>query len=223
MLIGLVFFKKFSYHFMRTRVKICGFTRVEDAVYAAHAGVDAIGLVFYPPSPRHVDIHQAIKIVSALPAFVSVVALFVDEQEAKIREVLQYVAIDCLQFHGNESASACRIYNKRYIKAVSMQQNTDIAALAAHYDDAAGLLLDTYHPAAKGGTGHQFDWSLISKERPLPIILAGGLDATNAQQAIHSVRPYALDASSGVESAKGVKDSLKVTAFLSAINEGDKS
>ncbi|SJM95937.1 N-(5'-phosphoribosyl)anthranilate isomerase [Crenothrix polyspora] len=208
---------------MRTRVKICGFTRVEDAVYAAHAGVDAIGLVFYPPSPRHVDIDQAIKIISALPAFVSVVALFVDEQEAKIREVLHYLPVDCLQFHGSEPASACRIYNTRYIKAVSMQQDTDISALATHYHDAAGLLLDTYHPAAKGGTGHQFDWSLIPKLHPLPIILAGGLDASNARLAIQTVKPYALDVSSGVEAGKGIKDDLKISAFLKEINESDKS
>ncbi len=208
---------------MRTRVKICGFTRVDDAVYAAHAGVDAIGLVFYPPSPRHVDIDQAIKIVSALPAFVTVVALFVDEQEANIREVLRHVPVDCLQFHGNESAPACRIYNRRYIKAVSMQQNTNISELAAYYYDAAGLLLDTYHPAAKGGTGHQFDWSLIPEQCPLPLILAGGLDAHNARQAIQTVRPYALDISSGVETGKGIKDRLKVSAFLKEVIEGDKT
>ncbi|WP_394753344.1 phosphoribosylanthranilate isomerase [Crenothrix sp.] len=207
---------------MRTRVKICGFTRVDDAVYAAYAGVDAIGLVFYPPSPRHVNIDTAIKIVKALPAFVTVVALFVDEQENVIREVLRHVPIDCLQFHGNESAATCRIYNKRYIKAVSMQQDTDISALAAHYHDAAGLLLDTYHPGAKGGTGHQFDWSLIPKLRPLPIILAGGLDADNARLAVHTVRPYALDVSSGVESQKGIKDQLKTSAFLKEVIEGDK-
>jgi phosphoribosylanthranilate isomerase len=208
---------------MRTRVKICGFTRVEDAVYAANAGVDAIGLVFYPPSPRHVDIQQAIRIVSALPAFVSVVALFVDEQEAKIREILRYVPVDCLQFHGNEPASACRNYNTRYIKAISVRHDTDIPTLAEHYHDAAGLLLDTYHPAAKGGTGHQFDWSLIPRQRPLPLILAGGLDGSNARLAVQTVRPYALDASSGVEAAKGIKDPLKINAFLQEINEGDKS
>lgn len=208
---------------MRTRVKICGFTRVEDAVFAAQAGVDAIGLVFYPPSPRHVDIGQAVKIVQALPAFVTVVALFVDSTEQTIREVLSHVPIDCLQFHGNEPATACRIYNKRYIKAVGMQSTTDINALATHYNDAAGLLLDTYHPATKGGTGQAFDWSLIPKQCTLPIILAGGLDADNVQLAVQGVRPYALDASSGVESSKGIKDPLKISAFLKAIHESDKS
>jgi phosphoribosylanthranilate isomerase len=207
---------------MRTRVKICGFTRVEDAVYAAHLGIDAIGLVFYPPSPRHVEIEQAVKIVNALPAFTSVVALFVDEQEARIREVLARVPIDCLQFHGDEPAEACRIYGKRYIKALRMQDGIDISALALHYHDAAGLLLDAFHPGAKGGTGSQFDWELIPKQCSLPVILAGGLDETNAKQAVQKVRPYALDVSSGVEAEKGVKDSLKIAAFIKQVNEGDR-
>ena len=207
---------------MRTRVKICGFTRIEEAVYAAHQGIDAIGLVFYPPSPRHVEIEQAIRIVNALPAFTSVVALFVNEQEARIREVLARVPIDCLQFHGDEPAEACRIYDKRYIKAVSMREGIDIAALAQHYHDAAGLLLDAFHPDAKGGTGSQFDWAMIPKSCTLPVILAGGLDETNAKQAVQAVRPYALDVSSGVEAAKGIKDSLKIAAFIKQVNEADR-
>ena len=189
---------------MRTRVKICGFTRSDEAVIAARLGVDAIGLVFYPPSPRNVDIEQAVTIVNALPAFTSVVALFVDAEEAKIREVLARVPIDCLQFHGNESPEACRIYGKRYIKAVPMQNDTDVNALALAYHDADGLLLDAYDAKAKGGTGHQFNWDLIPTDCTLPIILAGGLDETNAKHAILSVKPYALDVSSGVEIAKGI-------------------
>ena len=207
---------------MRTRVKICGFTRIEDAVYAAHNGVDAIGLVFYPPSPRHVEIEQAIRIVNALPAFTSVVALFVDEQEAKIREVLAQVPIDCIQFHGDETAEACRIYGKRYIKAISMREGIDIPALAHYYHDAAGLLLDAFHPDSKGGTGSQFNWSLIPNQLDLPIILAGGLDETNAKLAVQTVRPYALDVSSGVETKKGIKDSLKMATFIKQVNEGDR-
>ena len=207
---------------MRTRVKICGFTRVEDAVFAAQLGVDAIGLVFYPPSPRHVEIEQAIRIASALPAFTSVVALFVDEQEARIREILARVSIDCLQFHGDEPPEACRIYGKRYLKAVRMQDGIDIGALAQHYHDAAGLLLDAYHPGAKGGTGSRFDWELIPKRCTLPVILAGGLDETNAKQSVQTVRPYALDVSSGVEAEKGIKDSLKMAAFIKQVNEGDR-
>ena len=207
---------------MRTRVKICGFTRIEDAVYAAHNGVDAIGLVFYPLSPRHVEIEKAIRIVNALPAFTSVVALFVDEQEAKIREVLAQVPIDCIQFHGDETAEACRIYGKRYIKAISMREGIDIPALAHYYHDAAGLLLDAFHPDAKGGTGSQFNWNLIPNQLDFPIILAGGLDETNAKLAVQTVRPYALDVSSGVETKKGIKDSLKMAAFIKQVNEGDR-
>lgn len=214
---------KFSYHFMRTRVKICGFTRAEDAVYAAQLGVDAIGLVFYPLSPRNVDIERAVEIVNALPAFVSVVALFVDEREARIREVLDRVPVDCLQFHGDEPGEACRIYGKRYMKAVRMREDIDIAALARRYHDAAGLLLDAWHPDAKGGTGSRFDWDLIPRQCALPIVLAGGLAADNATQAVQAVRPYALDVSSGVEAEKGIKDALKMAAFLRAVNEGDKS
>lgn len=207
---------------MRTRVKICGFTRVEDAVFAARLGVDAIGLVFYPPSPRHVEIEQAVAIVNALPAFTTVVALFVDEQENRIREVLGHVSVDCIQFHGDESAQACRLYGKRYIKAISMQKDADVLALAEHYQDAAGLLLDAYHPVAKGGTGSQFDWELIPKACPLPIVLAGGLDGGNIKQAIDQVSPYAVDVSSGVEAAKGLKDHELMAAFIKTINEGDR-
>lgn len=207
---------------MRTRVKICGFTRVEDAVYAAQLGVDAIGLVFYPPSPRNVDIDHAVKIVNALPAFVSVVALFVDEQDSRIREVLEQVPIDCLQFHGDEPAEACRLYDKRYMKAVRMQDGIDIPSLARQYHDAAGLLLDAYHPGAKGGTGSRFDWNRIPEHCELPIILAGGLDENNARQAVQAVKPYALDVSSGVEAEKGVKDALKMAAFVREVNEGNR-
>ncbi len=207
---------------MRTRVKICGFIRIEDAVYAARQGIDAIGLVFYSPSPRNVTIEQAQSIATALPAFTTVVALFVDESENNIRQVLRQVPIDCLQFHGDESPSACRIYGKPYIKAIRMQADTDIGQLAAQYHDAAGLLLDAYHPDAKGGTGYSFDWDLIPKSCALPIILAGGLDANNAKQAIQAVRPYALDVSSGVESGKGIKDTLKIAAFIQQVNEGDR-
>lgn len=203
---------------MRTRIKICGFTQVEDAVFAARLGVDAVGLVFYPPSPRNVGIVQALEIVKALPAFVSVVALFVDEQEAQIRKVLEQVPVDCLQFHGDEPPEACRIYGKRYIKAVRMQEGTDVAELANRYHDADGLLLDAFDPTAKGGTGNRFDWGLIPRRCQLPIILAGGLDATNASLAIGKVHPYALDVSSGVEAGKGIKDREKIAAFITAVH-----
>ncbi|NOT84335.1 MAG: phosphoribosylanthranilate isomerase [Methylococcaceae bacterium] len=208
---------------MRTRVKICGFTRVEDAVLAARLGVDAIGLVFYAQSPRNVTITQAVQIVKALPAFTTVVGLFVDAEKAWIAEVLERVSVDCLQFHGEEPPEACDLFGKPYIKAIRVQKQTDITALAHDYRNAAGLLLDAYHPDAKGGTGLAFDWSLIPKQCALPVILAGGLLPENAKTAIQQCQPYALDVSSGVEVAKGIKDGAKMAAFLKEANEGDRS
>ncbi len=207
---------------MRTRVKICGFTRVEDAIFAAKLGVDAIGLVFYPPSPRSVTIERAQSIVSALPAFVSVVALFVDEQESQIREILSQVAIDTIQFHGDEPVQQCNIYNKPYLKAIRMKKELNVMQEAAKYQDASALLLDAYHPGIKGGSGCQFDWELIPAHCPLPVILAGGLDVDNASQAVQSVKPYALDVSSGVEAKKGIKDAAKMAAFIQQTKEGDR-
>lgn len=207
---------------MRTRVKICGFTRVDDAVTAARLGADALGLVFYPPSPRNVDIDQAARIVRALPAFVTVVALFVDEREQQIRDVLRHVPVDCLQFHGDETPEECRRYGQRYLKAVRMREGADLADVAERYHDAAGLLLDAYHADAKGGTGVGFDWALAPASCALPVILAGGLDAGNVKAAMATVKPYALDVSSGVEITKGVKDAAKMAAFLAEVNQLDK-
>lgn len=207
---------------MRIRVKVCGLNNADDAAYAARLGSDAIGLVFYPPSPRHIDIDTAKEIINALPAFVTVVALFVNEQEANIRQILNHVPIDCLQFHGDEPQSACNIYGKRYIKAVRMRDDTDIDALTEHYHDADALLLDAFHPSQQGGTGGRFDWKLMPKISKLPIILAGGLDANNVGLAIKQTRPYAVDVSSGVEITKGIKDKTKIAAFMAAVTQGNR-
>ncbi len=204
---------------MRTRVKICGFTRVEDALTAAGLGVDAIGLVFYPPSPRHVSISRAKAIARALPAFVTVVGLFVDAEAAWVHEVMAEVNLDCLQFHGDETAPVCRGFGKPYIKAIRMRPDTKLAEIEQHYFDAAGLLLDAYHPGVQGGTGSGFDWDMIPQGSKLPIILAGGLSADNAALAARQVRPYALDVSSGVESSKGIKDAAKMADFIRTINQ----
>lgn len=204
---------------MRTRIKICGFTRVEDALAAAALGVDAIGLVFYSPSPRNVSIEQAAEIVRALPAFVTVVGLFVDAEPDWITRVLKEVRIDCLQFHGDEAPDACRLYGKPYIKAVRMRPDTDLAAIERRYADAVGLLLDAYHPGVQGGTGSGFDWSMIPRDCGLPIILAGGLSPDNAALAARQVRPYALDVSSGVEAGKGIKDVAKMAEFIRKTNQ----
>jgi len=204
---------------MRTRVKICGFTRTVDANSAAALGVDAVGLVFYRPSPRFIEIEQAVAVSKALPAFVSVVALFVDAESAWIEQVLQHVPIDCLQFHGNETPDECRRYGKPYIKAVRMHAGVDFNKIERDYADARGLLVDAFQPGVQGGTGMGFDWNLIPDRRKLPLILAGGLTAENAAQAIIAVKPYALDVSSSVEAAKGIKDVAKMAAFIRKTNQ----
>ena len=203
---------------MRTRVKICGITRPEDAHAAALLGADAIGLVFYASSPRAVSIEQAQTIVCALPAFVTVVGLFVDAAPAEIEQVLQSVRIDTLQFHGHEAAEQCGRYRRPYIKALRMREDVDVAACARDYADAAALLLDTYHEKITGGTGEPFDWSRVPENINIPIILAGGLTPQNVVAAVRQVRPYGVDVSGGVESAKGIKDSQKMAAFIEEVN-----
>jgi phosphoribosylanthranilate isomerase len=207
--------------FRRTRVKICGFTRPEDAQTAVRLGADAVGLVFYPPSPRNVRIEQAREIVAALPPFVTVVGLFVDEPEAGVRQVLEQVRIDLLQFHGDEAPEYCGRFLKPYIKAVRMQPGLDLMGTIGAYRDASGFLLDAWHPDAKGGTGSRFDWRLIPEDLAGSLILAGGLSPGNVAEALGVARPYALDVSSGVEAAKGIKDAGKMAAFIQAVHQFD--
>ena len=206
---------------MRTRIKICGITRPEDALAAAHAGADAIGLVFYARSPRAVAVAQAQAIVGALPPFVTVVGLFVDPRPEEVRAVLAEVAIDVLQFHGDECVADCRAYGRPYIKAVSMREDVDLAAYAAAYADAQALLLDTAHNQLRGGSGEAFDWARVPRSLARPVILAGGLHAGNVGQAIEQARPYAVDVSSGVESAKGIKDAARIAALINEVNRVD--
>lgn len=207
---------------MRTRVKICGLTQVEDARQIAQAGADSIGLVFYAPSPRAVSIEQARLICESLPAFVTVTALFVDEQASRIEQVLQQLPIDLLQFHGDESASFCRQFGRPYIKALRIRPGLDLLQQAGHYHDARGLLCDAYKPGVPGGTGETFDWQLLDCDLPLPVILAGGLNAENILEAISTVRPYAVDVSGGVEAAKGVKDMNLVQRFIDEVARADR-
>lgn len=199
------------------RSKICGITRIEDALIAAEAGADAIGLVFYAKSPRSVSIQQARDIVAALPAFVTTVGLFVNASHKELNDVLAGVALDMLQFHGDESPAECESYQRPYIKALRVKPGDDIAQLAAPYAKARGILLDTYVPGVPGGTGAAFDWSLVPSGLPQPVILAGGLSAANVQAAIEQVRPYAVDVSGGVEVGKGIKDAAKIRAFMQAV------
>ncbi len=202
---------------MRTRVKICGITRVEDALAAAAAGADAIGLVFDERSPRCVSPAQAEAVARALPPFVTVVGLFVDAARGRVDEVLSRVPLDLLQFHGAETPEQCRLYRRAYIKAIAMKPDVDLIALQARYADAAGLVLDTYSPAAAGGTGEAFDWARVPRNLKKPVILAGGLTPANVSAAISAAHPYAVDVSSGVELSKGIKDAGKISAFLEAV------
>ena len=203
---------------MRTRVKICGITCIDDALSAASAGADAIGLVFYAPSPRAVAAETARQILQEIPAFVTTVGLFVDTDTDEVNRILEQVELDCLQFHGNEPAEYCRQFGKPYIKAVRVQKDTDIDAIAASYSDARGLLLDTYIEHIAGGTGQSFDWQLVPEHCSKPIILAGGLTVDNVAEAITQTHPYAVDVSGGVEAQKGIKDHEKMSAFIKEVN-----
>jgi len=199
------------------RSKICGITRIEDALAAVEAGADAIGLVFYAKSPRAVTVQQARTIIAALPPFVTTVGLFVDASRCELGEILDAVPLDLLQFHGDESPAACDGYHRPYIKALRVKPGDDIAAQVALYKNASGVLLDTYVPGIPGGTGEAFDWSLVPVGLSKPVILAGGLTADNVAGAINRVRPYAVDVSGGVEVAKGIKDAEMIRAFIQAV------
>jgi phosphoribosylanthranilate isomerase len=203
-----------------TRIKICGITRVEDGLACARLGADAIGLVFYPQSPRAVSIAQAEAIVAALPPFVTTVALFVDPQASEVDAVLRTVRPDVLQFHGHEPADFCRRFGVRYLKALPVREDADLLQSAAPYTDATGVLLDT-PTAAFGGSGEAFDWSLIPAAMAGRCVLAGGLNVANVATAIRQVRPWAVDVSSGVEVAKGIKDAGKIAAFVAEVHQID--
>jgi phosphoribosylanthranilate isomerase len=198
----------------RTRVKICGITRPEDAFAAATAGADAIGMVFYPGSQRCISIETANAIIASLPPFVTTVGLFVDASRDQVNSVLRNVSLDMLQFHGNESQQDCLGYAKPYIKAIRMKADLDLMQQLEIYDKSAGLLLDTYVQGVAGGTGQTFNWDIIPANLDKPLILAGGLNAGNVADAIRRVRPYAVDVSGGVEAAVGIKDAGKLTEFI---------
>lgn len=199
------------------RIKICGITRVEDALAAANAGVDAIGLVFYDKSPRCVNIGEAKKIVSILPAFVSVVALFVNETAEKINHILSEVPIDIIQFHGDETTEFCSQFNRPYIKAIRVKTDNCIPNAIYEYKNARALLFDTFHQNQYGGVGESFDWSLIPPNIEKSWILAGGLNLDNIKNAIISTKATCVDISSGVESQKGIKSPEKIITIVKAI------
>lgn len=202
---------------MRVRAKICGITRVADAMLAVENGADAIGLVFYAPSPRNVSVEQAALIADQIPAFVSVVGLFVNAEARFVHEVLTQVKLDLLQFHGDETPEYCAQFKLPFIKAIRVKSDTNLVQCAKDFSMAKALLLDTYTEGVAGGTGHVFDWNLIPKSLAKPVILAGGLNADNVAQAIAQVQPYAVDVSGGVEAAKGIKDASKISAFMQQV------
>ena len=207
---------------LRTRIKICGITRPEDARAAVESGADALGLVFYPPSPRAVDVSQAKAAVEGVPAFVSVTALFVNPTVEEVQSVLDNVRIDLIQFHGDEDDDFCRQFKRPYIKALRVRQASDVVASCMRFPGALAILLDSYKPGVPGGTGETFDWSLIPETPPKPIILAGGLEPDNVASAITRIRPFAVDISGGVEASKGIKDHRKIEEFVNEVYRVDQ-
>jgi len=207
---------------MRTRVKICGITRFEDALAAIKAGADALGFVFYPPSPRDIDVAQARRIVAQLPPFVTTVALFVNADRDTIAEVVQQVKIDLLQFHGNECPDYCAAHGRPWIKAIRMKDDVDLLKASKDYHQASALLLDAYKPGVPGGTGDSFDWERIPEKLAQRIVLAGGLTPENVAEAVRRVHPYAVDVSGGVEAVKGIKDQQKIKQFMRGVQLGEE-
>jgi phosphoribosylanthranilate isomerase len=202
----------------RTRVKICGITRPEDGRCAAALGVDAIGLVFFRDSPRYVTIAQAAEITAALDPFVTVVGLFVNAAAPDIEQVLGQVPLDLLQFHGQECNEDCQRFGVPFIKSIAMRPGIQVPGIMTAYPDARGFLLDAWQPQTHGGGGEPFDWQQIPTDLPSAFILAGGLDPGNVAAAIRQLRPYAVDVSSGVETAPGIKSADKISAFMNGVS-----
>lgn len=204
-----------------TRIKICGITRVEDALVAAASGADAIGLIFFDKSPRHVDLQRAADICRALPPFVSSVALFVDAPAGEVSHVLAHVPVDLLQFHGDETAAYCAQFKKPYVKAVRVRPELDLLQYAATFPSAKALLLDGYVKGQAGGMGKTFDWDLIPRNLTFRVVLSGGLTPANVAIAVRKIRPWAVDVSSGVESSPGIKDATKINEFIEGVRHAD--
>jgi phosphoribosylanthranilate isomerase len=203
---------------MRTRVKFCGITRIDDALAAAALGVDALGFVFTRQSKRYIALENACVIRAALPPFVVCVALFMDDDAVWVAEVLKKLGPDYLQFHGNEDASYCDSFASPYLKAIAMGAAQNVVTFAARYPRAAGFLLDSHALGATGGSGETFDWTCVPRDRKRPLLLAGGLTPHNVADAIRQVQPYGVDVSSGIEATPGVKDNQKMRKFIEEVN-----
>jgi phosphoribosylanthranilate isomerase len=204
---------------MRVRIKFCGITSVADAAAAVTAGADALGFVFYPPSPRYVEPGVAAEIVAGLPPFVTAVGLFVNATAGEVRDTVASTGVSVVQFHGDEPPAECRLAPCRWIKAIRVAPDTDVAAAAAGYAEASALLLDTYDAALYGGSGRTFDWSRLPSRLERPFVLAGGLTPDNVAEAVRRTRPYAVDVSGGIEVTKGRKDPLKMRRFVTEVNQ----
>lgn len=204
----------------QTRIKICGITTVADGIAAAEAGADAVGFVFYPKSPRYIEPVGAAEIVAALPPFVTTVGLFVNAAPEFVNETLAVAPLNLLQFHGDESETYCRQFDRPYIRAARVRPELDLIQYAASFSSAQAILLDAY-VEGYGGGGHAFDWNLIPTELARPIVLSGGLTVDNVTEAVRRVRPAAVDVSSGVEISKGVKDHAKIAAFIAGVRNAD--
>lgn len=204
----------------RTAIKICGLTRKEDLLDAIDAGADAVGLVFYKPSPRYVNLAKARELARWVPPNVCLVGLFVNASVEEVNTVLNAVPLDLLQFHGDEDEAYCRQFKRPYLKAARMAPGFDLLEYANRFPSAQALLLDAF-VEGYGGGGKTFDWSLIPKSLPLPIVLSGGLSPDNVTEAVRAVRPAGVDVSSGVELSKGVKDAAKITAFIAGVKKAD--
>lgn len=204
----------------RTRIKICGLTREEDVDAALAAGADAIGFVFYPPSPRYVSPQRAAALAARVPAFVTRVGLFVNAAAEDVERVLATVPLELLQFHGDEDVAYCARFGRPWIKAARVRPGVDLLEYAVSFPGASGLLLDAF-VEGYGGGGQTFDWGLIPAKLPLPLILSGGLHPGNVTEAVRAVRPWAVDVSSGVEAAKGIKDAKKIVEFIAGVRDAD--
>ncbi|MGE5468120.1 MAG: phosphoribosylanthranilate isomerase [Ignavibacteria bacterium] len=204
----------------RTRIKICGITREQDLEAAVAAGADALGFVFYPLSPRHLEIERAAALVRRVPPFVTRVGLFVNPDPQVLADTLAAVPLDVVQYQGDESPEFCEHFGHPYVKVARMRPGIDLVEFARSYPSARGLLLDAY-VESYGGAGQMFDWSLVPKGLPLPVVVAGGLTAANVGNAIRQLRPWGVDVSSGVEASKGIKDAEKINAFVAAVKDAD--
>ena len=206
---------------IRTRIKICGIREGIHGLAAANAGADAIGLVFYKDSPRFVTPANAANIAAVLPPYITTVGLFVNATDRKVRDTLRSVRLDMLQFQGDEEPDFCASFGLPYVRAVRMEEGTDLLEWAGRFSSARALLLDAHVPGQRGGTGQTFDWSVIPRDLPIPLILSGGLDSDNVGRAVREVKPWAVDVSSGVEASRGVKDPKKIVEFIRSVQRED--